>query len=168
MILEVCFYILQCAARAFVGFFDLLYFIEIIIFDSMIEFIDNTVTQFLDRVFTALDTTAAAAAEIPFPTRQKACEALVSELVPPQGTAIVTETPNERNDQVATVPVVRSFFVFKMCEALDLRATFGPPETFTELSCKHFKVNRPAPKVYSVAVFEMCKALKLETQLAHQ
>ncbi|GFT99252.1 hypothetical protein NPIL_491841 [Nephila pilipes] len=133
----------------------------------MIEFIDNTVTQFLDRVFTTLDTTADAA-EIPFPTRQKACEALVSELVLPQGTAIVTETSNERNDQVATVPRVRSFFIFKMCQALDLPATYVPQETDTALSCKHFKVNRPVPIVYSVAVFEMCKALKLEAQLAHQ
>ncbi|GFS81839.1 hypothetical protein NPIL_233341, partial [Nephila pilipes] len=105
----------------------------------MIEFIDNTVTQFLDRVFTTLDTTADTA-EIPFPTRQKACEALVSEPVPPQRTTTVTETPNERNDQVATVPVVRSFFVFKMCQALDLPATYVPQETDTALSCKYFKV----------------------------
>ncbi|GFT10156.1 hypothetical protein NPIL_149201 [Nephila pilipes] len=167
MIFEVCLHILQCALRAFVGFFDLLYFIEIIIFDSMIEFIDYSATQFLDRVFTALDTTADAA-EIPFPTRQKACESLVSELVPPEGTTTKTETPNERKDQATTVPEVRSFFVFKMCEALDLPATFVSQERDTTLSCKHLKVNRPAPIVYSVAVFEMCKALKLKAKLAHQ
>ncbi|GFS77473.1 hypothetical protein NPIL_42341 [Nephila pilipes] len=167
MIFEVCFHLLQCALRAFVGFFDLLYFIEIIIFDSLIEFIDNTVTQFLDRVTTTLETTADAAL-IPFPSVQKTCEALGSKLILPQGTTTVTETPHERNNQVATVPVVTSFFVWKICVALDLPATFVPQESDTALSCKHFKVNQPVPIVYSVAVFEMCKALKLEAQLAHQ
>ncbi|GFT54637.1 hypothetical protein NPIL_321761 [Nephila pilipes] len=169
MIFAACLHVFHCALRVFVGFLDLLYFIEVIIFDSMIEFIDNSAAEFLDRVvFGHENTTTADAALIPFPSVQKTCEALESKLVPPQETATLTDPPNERKDQVATVPVVRSFFVFKMCEAFDLPATFVPQESFTELSCKYFKVNRPAPIVYSVTVFEMCKALKLEAQLAHQ
>ncbi|GFT00022.1 hypothetical protein NPIL_220961 [Nephila pilipes] len=139
MIFEVCFHLLQCALRAFVGFFDLLYIIEIMIFDSLIEFIDNTVTQFLDRVTTNLETTADAAF-IPFPSVQKTCEALESKLVPPQGTRTVTETSHERNNQVATIPVVRSFFV-KICQALDLPATFVPQESDTALSYLELEEN---------------------------
>ncbi|GFT94210.1 hypothetical protein NPIL_231941 [Nephila pilipes] len=92
----------------------------------MIEFIDNSATEFLDRVVFGSATTTADAALISFPSVQKTCEALESKLVPPQETATLTETPYKRNDRVAIVPVVRSFFVWKMCEALDLPATFVP------------------------------------------
>ncbi|GFS96757.1 hypothetical protein NPIL_412511 [Nephila pilipes] len=169
MIFEVCLLILQCALRAFVGFFDLLYFIEVIIFDSMIEFIDYSATNFWNRVFTTLDTTADAAL-IPFPTMRKTCEALElkSQLVSPQGTTTMPETPYERNDRVATVPVVRSYFVWKMCGSLDLPATFVPEQSDTTVSRKQFHVNQPVPIVNSVEVFEMCKALGLRAKLAHQ
>ncbi|GFT72548.1 hypothetical protein NPIL_353311 [Nephila pilipes] len=137
------------------------------IFDLMIQFIDYSVTQFLNRVTSTQETTADAAL-IPFPTVQKTCGAqqIKSKLVPPQGTTTVTETLYERKDQVATVPVVRSIFVWKMCQALDLPATFVLQESDTTLFCKEFKVNQPIPIVYSVAVFEMFKTLELKAQLA--
>ncbi|GFT00213.1 hypothetical protein NPIL_392421 [Nephila pilipes] len=169
MIIEVCLLILQCALRAFVGFFDLLYFIEIVIFDSMNDFIDYSATQVLNRVFTNLDTPADSAL-IPFPTVPKTCEALEvkPEFVPPQGTTTVTETPYKRNDQTATVTVVRTFVVFKMCQALDLPATFVPEQRDVTVYRKKIQTNQPVPIVYSVAVFEMCKALELKAKLAHQ
>ncbi|GFT76180.1 hypothetical protein NPIL_690331 [Nephila pilipes] len=171
-ILEMCFHVIQWALRAFAGF-DLLYFIEIILFDLMIEFIDYSSTQiFNGSVFgraTTLETIDAAAVAHS-PIVQKTYEALEfkSKLVPQEETMTITETPYKRNDQVATVPVVRSLFVWKMCQALDLPATFVPQENDTTLSCKQFKVNKPVPIVYSVAVFEMCKTLELKAQLADQ
>ncbi|GFT53819.1 hypothetical protein NPIL_578341 [Nephila pilipes] len=169
MIFAACLHVFHCALRAFVGFLDLLYFIEVIIFYSMIEFIDNCATEFLDRVvFGRENTTIANAALIPFPSVQKTWEALESKLVPSQETATLTETPYKRNDRVATVPVVRSFFVWKMCEALDLPATFVAEERVTTVSRKQFHVNQPVPVVYSVAVFKMCQALNLKAQLAHE
>ncbi|GFT24445.1 hypothetical protein NPIL_104011 [Nephila pilipes] len=102
----------------------------------------------------------------------KTCEALESKLVPPQETAYnplaLTETSYKRSDRVATVPVVRSLFVWKICEALDLPATFVPEERVTTVSRKQFHVNQPVPIVYSVAVFKMCQALQLKAQLAQQ
>ncbi|GFT19093.1 hypothetical protein NPIL_87921 [Nephila pilipes] len=168
MIFEACLHVFHCALRVFVGFFDLLYFIEVTIFDSMIEFIDNCSTEFLDRVVFGVATTTTDAALIPFPSVQKTCEALESKLVPPQETETLTETPYKRNDRVATVPVVRSFFVWKMCEALDLQATFVPEERVTNVSQKQFHVNQPVSVVYSVAVFKMCQALQPKAQLAQQ
>ncbi|GFS88692.1 hypothetical protein NPIL_612871 [Nephila pilipes] len=134
----------------------------------MIEFIDYSATQFLNRVTTALETTAEVSF-IPFPCVRKTCEALEleSKLVPPQGNTTVTETPYKRNDQAASVPVVRSFSVWKMCQTLDLPATFVP-EKRDIISYKHLHINQPVPIVCSVVVFEMCKALKLKAKLGHQ
>ncbi|GFS61964.1 hypothetical protein NPIL_81031 [Nephila pilipes] len=113
-------------------------------------------------------TETADVALIPFPSVQKTCEALESKLVPPQETTTLTETPYKRSDRVAAVPVVGSFFVWKICEALDLPATFVPEERVTTVSRKQFHVNQPVPVVYSVAVFKMCQALQLKAQLAQQ
>ncbi|GFU00206.1 hypothetical protein NPIL_217181 [Nephila pilipes] len=167
MIFTVCLHILQWAFRAIAGIFDLLYFIEITIFDSMIEFIDDSLTQLLNRVTFILETPADAAV-IPFPSVQKTCEALEIKykLVPPQGYATVTKTSYERSDQAPAIPVVRSFFVWKMCKALDLPATLVPEQRDTSVSYKQLKVNKPVPIVYSVVVFEICKALDLKVQLA--
>ncbi|GFU34883.1 hypothetical protein NPIL_457601 [Nephila pilipes] len=169
MIFAVFLHILQWAFRAIAGFFDLLYFIEIMIFDSMIEFMDDSVTQLLNRVTSTLETTTDAAF-IPFPSVQKTCETLEikSKLFPPQGYATVTEISYERSDQAPAIPVVQSFFVWKMCKALDLPATLVPEQRDTILSFKQLKVKQPVPIVYSVAVFEICKALDLKAQLASQ
>ncbi|GFT88796.1 hypothetical protein NPIL_600761 [Nephila pilipes] len=168
MIFMACLRVFHGALRAFVGFLDLLYFIEVIIIDSMIEFFDNSATEFLDRVVFGHATETADVALIPFPSVQKTCEALESKLVPPQETTTLTETPYKRSDRVAAVPVVGSFFVWKICEALDLPATFVPEERVTTVSRKQFHVNQPVPVVYSVAVFKMCQALQLKAQLAQQ
>ncbi|GFU34892.1 hypothetical protein NPIL_457631 [Nephila pilipes] len=169
MIFAVCLHILQWAFKANARFFDLLYFIEIMIFDSMIEFLDDSVTQLLNRVTSLLETSADAAL-IPFPSVQKTCEALEikTKLVPPQGYATVNETSYERSDQANAIPVVRSYFVWKMCKALDLPATLVPEQSDTTVSCKQLKINKPVPIVYSVALFEICKALDLKAQLASQ
>ncbi|GFT32820.1 hypothetical protein NPIL_211301 [Nephila pilipes] len=169
MIFAVCLHVLQWAFRAIAGFFYLLYFIEIMIFDSMIEFIDDSLTQLLNRVTSILETPADAAV-IPFPSVQKTCEALMikSKLVPPQGYTTVNQTSYERSDQAPAIPVVRSYFVWKMCKSLDLPATLVPEQRDTTVSCKQLKVNKPVPIVYSVAVFEICKALDLKAKLASQ
>ncbi|GFT05013.1 hypothetical protein NPIL_69701 [Nephila pilipes] len=166
MIFGMCLRILQWAFRAIAGFFDLLYFIEIMIFDSMIEFMDDSITQLLNRVTSTLETTADAAL-IPFPSVQKTCE-VKSNIVSPQGTTTLIATPYELKDQAPAIPVVRSYFVFKMCQALDLPATLVPEERDTTVSCKQLKVNKPVPIVYSVDVFEICKALDLKARLASQ
>ncbi|GFU13777.1 hypothetical protein NPIL_145141 [Nephila pilipes] len=125
MIFEVYLHMLQWALRAFAGF-DLLYFIEIILFELMIEFTDYATAQFfIGFVFgsaTTKDTTAAAV--VTSSTMRKTCEALELQpkLVPQQVNNTVTEIPYEQKNPVATVPVVRSFFVWKTCEALDLPA----------------------------------------------
>ncbi|GFS46908.1 hypothetical protein NPIL_281141 [Nephila pilipes] len=83
--------------------------------DHHLRLNDYSTTQFLNRVTTILETTVDAVL-IPFPFVQKTCEALKlkSKLVPPQGNTTMTETPYKRSDQVATVPVVQSFSVWKM------------------------------------------------------
>ncbi|GFT03316.1 hypothetical protein NPIL_653171 [Nephila pilipes] len=97
------------------------------------------------------------------------CQALElkSKLVPPQEHATMTEAPYKRNDQITTIPVVRSFFVWMMCQALDLPATFAPEQRDTTVSRKQFHVHQPVLIVYSDAIFEMCKALKLKAKLVH-
>ncbi|GFT44145.1 hypothetical protein NPIL_79331 [Nephila pilipes] len=172
MIFEVCLHFLQWALRAIAGL-DLLYFIEIILFDLMIEFFYYATTQFFSAFVlgraTTQDTTVAAAV-LHSPTVQKTCEALElhPKLVPQQVTTTVTGTPYEQKDPLATIPVVRSLFVFKICQALDLPANFVPQESDSTLSCQEFKVNKPVPIVYSIVVFEICKALELKAELAHQ
>ncbi|GFS77471.1 hypothetical protein NPIL_34611 [Nephila pilipes] len=164
-IFEMCLHIFHYTLRAFASF-DLLYFFEILIVSLMIEFIDYFVMQFFNRVVfrqaTASVQTVDAAAEpvVPSLTVQKASENVEweSELVPPQGTMSLVETPHEINDQNVIVPEVRSFTVWKICRALDLPATFVPQQRDTAVSLKQFKKSPPVPIVYSVTIFEMCKA----------
>ncbi|GFT58221.1 hypothetical protein NPIL_631881 [Nephila pilipes] len=174
-IFEVCLHILQYALRAFAGF-DLLYFFEILIVSLMIEFIDYFAMQLFNRIVfrqaTALVKTVDAAAEpiVPYLTVQKTSENVEweSELIPPQGTRSLVETPHEINYQNVIVPEVRSFTVWKICRALDLPATFVPQQRDTAVSLKQFKKSQPVPIVYSVTIFEMCKALGLNAKLADQ
>ncbi|GFT80979.1 hypothetical protein NPIL_306451 [Nephila pilipes] len=167
-IFEVCLHILQYALRAFSGF-DLLYFIEIIILDSMITFIDYFAMQvFNTAVFgqaTTLVQTVDAVVEPIAPSLTRENVESKSKLVPP--TSFV-ETSFERNDQKVIVPEVQSFFIWKICQALSLPATFVPQQSDTAASLKQFKKSQPVPIVYSVTIFEMCKALKLNAKLANQ
>ncbi|GFT84493.1 hypothetical protein NPIL_496341 [Nephila pilipes] len=173
-IFEVCLHILQYALRPFAGF-DHLYFIEILIVNLMIEFIDYFAMQFFNRVVfcqsTTLVQTAAAAEQIVQSlTVQKTSENVErkSKLVPPQGTTSLVETPQEIKYQNVIIPVVRSLSVWKICRALDLPATFVPQHSDTAISLKQFKKSPPVPIVYSVTIFEMCKALELNAKLANQ
>ncbi|GFT39141.1 hypothetical protein NPIL_92261 [Nephila pilipes] len=174
-IFEMCLHIFHYALRAFAGS-DLLYFIEILIVSLMIEFIDYIAMQFFNRVFfrqaTALVQTVDAATEpiVPSLTVHKASGNVEweSELVPPQRTTTLVETPHEINDQNVIVPEVRSFTVWKICRALDLPATFVPQQRDTAVSLKQFKKSQPVPIVYSVTIFEFCKALGLNAKLAEQ
>ncbi|GFT71417.1 hypothetical protein NPIL_479351 [Nephila pilipes] len=170
-VFEGCLHILQRALRAFADF-DLFYFIEIIIVGLMIKFIDYFSMEFFNRVVfgqaTTLVQTVDAAAEpvVLSLTVQKTSENV--DVVPPQGASPFVETPLERNDQNVIVPVVRSFTIWKICEALDLPATFVPKQNDTAVSLKQFKKSQPVPIVYSVTIFEMCKALELNAKLADQ
>ncbi|GFT68264.1 hypothetical protein NPIL_490991 [Nephila pilipes] len=88
---------------------------------------------------------------------------LETKFVPLQGT--ISLTPHKRE---AMIPVVRSFFVWKMCHALDLPATFDSLKTGANFSQKQLKTNKPTPIVHSIVVFQMYKALELNSILAPQ
>ncbi|GFS56543.1 hypothetical protein NPIL_423601 [Nephila pilipes] len=99
MIFEVCLHILQWVLRAFAAF-DLLYFIEIILFELMIEVFDYATTEFFNGfVFSSATTqdTTADAAVVHYPTVQKTYEALELQpkLVPQRVITTVTETTDE-------------------------------------------------------------------------
>ncbi|GFU10924.1 hypothetical protein NPIL_640481 [Nephila pilipes] len=170
-IFEVCLHILQCVLRAFAGF-DLLYFIEIIIVNLMIDLIDYFSMLVFDRVVfgqvTTLVHTVDAAVEpvVPSLTVQKTSENV--DIVLPQGNKSFVETSHERIDKNVIVPVVRSFIVWKLCEALDLPAIFVPQQSDTVVPLQQFKKSQTVPIVYSVTIFEMCKALELNAKLADQ
>ncbi|GFU37158.1 hypothetical protein NPIL_75331 [Nephila pilipes] len=91
---------------------------------------------------------------------------LEAKFFPLQGTTSLN-TP-KRADREATIPVVRTFFVWKMCQALDLPATFEPLKTGANFSQKQLKTNKRIPIVHSIAVFKMCKVLELNATLAPQ
>ncbi|GFT26557.1 hypothetical protein NPIL_660831 [Nephila pilipes] len=173
MIFEVCVCTLLCVWGAFVGY-DHPSFFEILFFSSIIEIIKYSVAQFFNRVVSGNTTTLvttvddAVAPNFHFQTGQKTYNELELEakFLPLQGTTSLTS--NKRADREAIIPVVRSFFVFKMCQALDLPASFDPIKTGANFSQKQLKTNKPIPIVHSIAVFEMCKALKLNATLAPQ
>ncbi|GFT82169.1 hypothetical protein NPIL_566981 [Nephila pilipes] len=167
MIFEVCLYTLLCVWGAFVGY-NRPSFFEILFFSSIIEIIKYSVAQFFNRVVsgntTTLVTTADAAVlpNVHSQTEQKIYNELElqAKFLPLQGTTSLT--PHKRE---AIIPVVRSFFVWKICQALDLPTTFDPLKTGANSSLKQHKTNKPIPVVHSIAVFKMCKALELNATL---
>ncbi|GFS31986.1 hypothetical protein NPIL_577781 [Nephila pilipes] len=173
MIFEVCLCTLLCVWGAFVGY-DRPSFFEILFFSSIIEIIKYSVVQFFHRVVSGNTTTlvttvdAAVVLNVHSQTEQKTFNELELEakFLPLQGTTSLT--PHERADREAIIPVVRSFFVWKICQALDLPATFDPLKTGANSSLKQLETDKPIPIVHSIAVFEMCKALKLNATLDPQ
>ncbi|GFS67870.1 hypothetical protein NPIL_70211 [Nephila pilipes] len=103
---------------------------------------------------------------VPSLTLQKTSENV--DIVLPQGNTSFVETSREIIDKNVIVPVVRSFSVWKLCEALDLPAIFVPQQSDTVVPLKQFKKSQTVPIVYSVTIFEMCKALELNAKLADQ
>ncbi|GFR27754.1 hypothetical protein TNCT_491 [Trichonephila clavata] len=95
------------------------------------------------------------------------CEALdlKAKLVPLPGITDLQETPQRGVDQSTTVPVVGSFSVWKIRQALHLPATYDPQLIGTTVFRKPHK---PIPVVQSTAVFELCKVLNLTVKLAPQ
>ncbi|GFY69936.1 hypothetical protein TNIN_4151 [Trichonephila inaurata madagascariensis] len=71
---------------------------------------------------------------------------------------------NSTVDQTIVVPVVGSFSVRMMCQALYLPATYDPNINRTTIFRKR---NKPTPVVHSTAVFQLCMALNLKAKLAH-
>ncbi|GFS73480.1 hypothetical protein NPIL_100851 [Nephila pilipes] len=172
MIFEVCLCTLLCVWGAFVGY-DRLSFFEILFFSSIIEIIKYSFAQFFHRVVscntTALVTVfdAAVVTNVHSQTEQTYNELdLKSKFLPLQETTSLA--PHKRADREAIIPVVRSFFVWKICQALDLPATFDPLKTGANSSLKQLETNKPIPIVHSIAVFKMCKALELNATLAPQ
>ncbi|GFS60407.1 hypothetical protein TNIN_319091 [Trichonephila inaurata madagascariensis] len=87
-----------------------------------------------------------------------------AKFVPLPGTTTdLPRTPHTDVDQTTTVPVVGSFSVWKICQALDLPATHDPQLIRTTV---FRKPHQPIPVVQSIAVFELCKALNLKVKLA--
>ncbi|GFT67084.1 hypothetical protein NPIL_360591 [Nephila pilipes] len=128
MILEVCLCTLLCVWGAFVGY-DRPSFFEILFFSSIIEIIKYSTEQFFNRLVSGNTTTlvtTVAAAVVHLKTEQKTYNEpeLEAKFFPLQGTTSLT--PHKRE---AIIPVVRSFFVWKMCQALDLPATLDPLKT---------------------------------------
>ncbi|GFW49194.1 hypothetical protein TNCV_3057041 [Trichonephila clavipes] len=95
------------------------------------------------------------------------CEALdlKAKLAPLPGATALPRTPYRGIDQTTTVPVVGSFSVWKICQALDLPATYDPQITKTAV-CRW--PNKLAPVVHSTALFELCNSLDLKAKLAPQ
>ncbi|GFR15248.1 hypothetical protein TNCT_422031 [Trichonephila clavata] len=77
------------------------------------------------------------------------------------------QTPKKEMGKIKYIPTVRSFMVFKICEALGLRA-----ELNTEIeSAEFFKQKKTPPKkvipiVKSLDVFKLCQALSINAVLA--
>ncbi|GFY71314.1 hypothetical protein TNIN_485541 [Trichonephila inaurata madagascariensis] len=85
--------------------------------------------------------------------------------VPRPGTTVSPRTPHRGVDQTTAALDVASFSVWKICQALDLPATYDPQLVRTTVFRKPHK---PIPVVKSTAVFELCKALNLTVKLAPQ
>ncbi|GFU30305.1 hypothetical protein NPIL_460571 [Nephila pilipes] len=167
VIFEVCLCTLLCVWEAFVGY-DCPSFFEILFFSSIIEIIKYSTAQFFNRFVSGNNTTLVTtfdAAVVHFQTEQKTFNEpeLEAKFFPLQGTTSLTSHKRE-----AIIPVVRSFFVWKMCQALELPATFDPLKTGANFSQKQLKTNQPIPIVHSIAVFKICKALELNATLAPQ
>ncbi|GFW40991.1 hypothetical protein TNCV_414001 [Trichonephila clavipes] len=95
------------------------------------------------------------------------CETLdlKAKFVPLPGTTALPRTPHRGLDQIITAPVIGSFSVWKICQALDLQATYDPQFIRTNV---FRKLHIPMPVVQSTAVFERCKSLNLTVKLAPQ
>ncbi|GFR27247.1 hypothetical protein TNCT_629801 [Trichonephila clavata] len=154
---------------------DLPSFLEILIFELVLEFFEHCSSiQSFDVVVTdtTLDAQPVTTVDERIPivhsfTVWKMCEALdlKAKFVPLPGTTDLPGTPHRGVDQTITVPVVGSFSVWKICQALDLPATYDPQLIRTAVFRKPLK---PIPVVQSTTVFELCKALDLKVKLASQ
>ncbi|GFT49594.1 putative LOC100569746 [Trichonephila clavipes] len=79
--------------------------------------------------------------------------------------SLASYTPHIDTYQTTTVLVVGSFSVWRICQALDLPATYDPQIIRTDV----FRwSNKPVPAIHSTAIFELCKALDLKAKLAPQ
>ncbi|GFS33922.1 hypothetical protein TNIN_136951 [Trichonephila inaurata madagascariensis] len=78
---------------------------------------------------------------------------LKAKFIPLPGSTVLPRTPHRGVDQTTTAPVVRSFSVWKICQALDLPATYDPQLIRTTVFRKPYK---PIPVVQSTAAFELC------------
>ncbi|GFW05347.1 hypothetical protein TNCV_3358661 [Trichonephila clavipes] len=141
---------------------DLLFFLEIIILESVMELFKLcSVTSFhhgtvSDAASTPMSNVATTVAEL-VPTVHsltvwKMCEALNLEAkyVPLPGTIYLAGRPLRRTKRRAIVPAVRSFHVWKMYQALDLSATCDPQHSSSTFT---LKPNKTIPVVHSIYVF---------------
>ncbi|GFY61911.1 hypothetical protein TNIN_219291 [Trichonephila inaurata madagascariensis] len=90
------------------------------------------------------------------------CEALdlKTKFVRLPGTTVLPRTPHRGVDQTTTAPVVGSFSVWKIFQALDLPATYDPQLIGITVFRKPHK---PIPVVQSTAVFETVQVVELNS-----
>ncbi|GFY47421.1 hypothetical protein TNIN_101361 [Trichonephila inaurata madagascariensis] len=70
----------------------------------------------------------------------------------------------EADKQQTGDPIVHSWMIYKMCEALDLKAKFvAVPHRITWVSKRKKKAK---PVVYSKTILKLCEALDLDAQLS--
>ncbi|GFY69578.1 hypothetical protein TNIN_375811 [Trichonephila inaurata madagascariensis] len=176
VIFGVFLHLLRCALTL-IFWNDLLFFLEIIILESMMELLKLcSETSFHHGTVSDAATTpmfdAAATVDELVPTIHslmvwKKCEALnlKAKYVPIPGAISLAGRLLRRPRRGTIVPVVRSFHVWKICQALDLPATYDPQHSSSPFTIKQ---NKTIPVVHSIAVFKICNALNLRVELAPQ
>ncbi|GFY18896.1 hypothetical protein TNCV_3875841 [Trichonephila clavipes] len=150
-------------------------FLDILIFELVLELIEHcSPIQSFDGVVldTTLDSLSVTTVNEFIPTIQwltvwEICKALdmKAKFVPLPGTTVLPRTPHMCVAVTTTVSVIGSFSVRKICQALDLPATYDSNFIRTTV---FRKPDKPIPVVKSTAVFELCKALNLTAKLAPQ
>ncbi|GFT39993.1 hypothetical protein TNCV_12351 [Trichonephila clavipes] len=174
VIFEVFLHFFRCALTLIL-WNDLLFFLEIIILESVMELFKLcSATSFHQGTVSNAATTPMfdAATTVDEPTIRslmvwKMCDALniKAKYVPLPGVISLAGRPLRPTKRGTIVPVVRSFRVWKMCQALDLPATYNPQHSNSTFTIKQ---NKTIPVVHSIAVFKICNALNLRAELAPQ
>ncbi|GFW40992.1 hypothetical protein TNCV_414011 [Trichonephila clavipes] len=92
-------------------------------------------------------------------TDRKMCETLdlKAKFGPLPGTTALPRTPHRGLNQIITAPVVGSFSVWNICQALDLQTTYDTQFIRTNV---FRKLRKPIPVVQSTAMFERCGCLE--------
>ncbi|GFR29621.1 uncharacterized protein TNCT_722721 [Trichonephila clavata] len=136
-----------------------LYFLDIVVHSFILELIKDLITLYLtNRANIKKNKLVVEYKE------KNLCEALniefqlsISEHVP--------QTHKKETGKIEYIPIVRSFMVFKTCEALGLRVEYNK-ETESALKQKKTPPKKEIPIVKSVDVFKLCQALGINAVLA--
>ncbi|GFT36809.1 hypothetical protein NPIL_503181 [Nephila pilipes] len=172
---EIVLNLMRCALN-FVFGVDLLFFLEISLFEGVIEILNYLTLK------PPLSSPSESEPLVPFEhvatntgnnripvvhsfMIYRICQALDLnvELAPFRNVRGAIQTPPKNVRKTTSLPAVYSFTVFKMCQALDLKAELRPK---TERPIFTIRKKRFIPVVRSQAVFHICQALNLNAELA--